>query len=102
MYTAAVLDQMKPGAVLSNVARGSLVNENALKQRLESRRISGAAFDVFDIEPANENPLLSLKNFFASPHIGATTGESWAAMLRSGSHGLAHAYRQEPGTYPFD
>ena len=57
MYTAAVLDQMKHGAVLINVARGSLVDENSLKERLDSGRISGAAFVVFDIEPANGNPL---------------------------------------------
>ena len=102
MYTAAVLDKMKRGAVLINVARGSMVDEKALKERLETGHISGAAFDVFDVEPANGNPLLDVPNFFASPHIGATTRDSWAAMLRSGIHGVANAYRQEPGDYPFD
>ena len=102
MYTAAVLDKMKRGSVLINVARGSMVDEAALKARLESGHIGGAAFDVFDVEPANHNPLLACPTFFASPHIGATTRDSWAAMLRSGIHGVAHAYRQEPGAYPFD
>jgi D-3-phosphoglycerate dehydrogenase len=102
LYDAATLDKMKPGAVLINVARGSMVDEAALKERLLNGHIGGAAFDVFAVEPANGNPLLDVPNFFASPHIGATTRDSWGAMLRSGIHGLSHAYRQEPGVYPFD
>jgi len=102
LYTGEVLDKMKPGAVLINCARGHLVDEVALKARLESGHIAGAAFDVFAVEPANGNPLLSVPNFFGSPHIGATTMESWGAMLRSGMHGIEHAYDPEPGVYPFD
>ncbi len=102
MYTGAVLDRMKPSSVLINCARGNMVDEIALKERLESGRLAGAAFDVFAVEPANGNPLLDVPNFFASPHIGATTRDSWAAMLRSGIHGISHAWRPEPGVYPFD
>ena len=102
MYTGAVLDRMKPGSILVNCARGNIVDEEALKARLESGHIAGAAFDVFAVEPANNNPLLALPNFFASPHIGATTMESWEAMLRSGMHGIEHAYTPKPGEYPFD
>ena len=39
---------------------------------------------------------------YASPHIGATTLGSWEAMLRSGIHGIEHAYEPRPGEYPFD
>jgi D-3-phosphoglycerate dehydrogenase len=102
MYTGEVLDKMKPGAVLINCARGGIVDEVALKSRLESGHIAGAAFDVFAVEPANGNPLLEVPNFLGSPHIGATTRDSWAAMLRSGMHGIAHAYHPQPGVYPFD
>jgi D-3-phosphoglycerate dehydrogenase len=102
MYTGAVLDKMKPGAVLINCARGGIVDEVALKARLESGHIAGAAFDVFAVEPANGNPLLDVPNFFGSPHIGATTRESWEAMLRSGIRGIEEAYEPQPGIYPFD
>jgi D-3-phosphoglycerate dehydrogenase len=102
MYTAEVLDRMKPGAVLINCARGGIVDEVALKARLESGHIVGAAFDVFAVEPANGHPLLDVPNFFGSPHIGATTRESWEAMLRSGMRGIEKAYEPQPGVYPFD
>jgi D-3-phosphoglycerate dehydrogenase / 2-oxoglutarate reductase len=102
LYDAAVLDRLKPGVILVNCARGAIVDEAALKPRLESGHIAGAAFDVFAVEPANGNPLLDVPNFFGSPHIGATTRESWEAMLRSGMLGIAKAFRPEPGQYPFD
>jgi len=102
LYDGAVLDQVKPGAVIVNCARGGMFDEEALAARLESGRIAAAAFDVYAIEPANGNRLLTLPTFFGSPHIGATTRESWGAMLRSGMHGIEHAYVPQPGVYPFD
>ena len=85
MYDGKVLDKMKPGSVLINCARGSIVDEHALKERLNSGHIAGAAFDVFHVEPANGNPLLDVPKFFGSPQICATTRESWGAMLRPAS-----------------
>lgn len=102
MYTAEVLDKMKPGVFLVNLARGQIVDEHALKERLESGHIAGAVFDVFAVEPANGNPLINLPNMFAFPHIGATTREAWENMLRSGMYGVEKAYTAEPGVYPFD
>ncbi len=93
---------MKPGAVLINCARGGLVDEAALRERLMSGHIAAAAFDVFAVEPANGNLLLDLPNFFGSPHIGATTRESWGAMLRSGWTDSKGPTEAEPGVYPFD
>lgn len=102
MYTADVLDKMKPGAFLVNLARGHLVDEKALEERLKSGHIAGAVFDVFAIEPANGNALIDMPNMFAFPHIGATTREAWENMLRSGMYGVEKAYDPKPGVYPFD
>ena len=102
LYSAEVLNKLKPGMMLINIARGTLVDEKALGEKLRSGHIAGAAFDVFAVEPANGNPLIELPNMFASPHIGATTRESWGAMLASGMNGVEKAYTPQPGVYPFD
>lgn len=102
LYSADVQKKLKPGVFVVNIARGQMFDEDALAENLKSGHIAGAAFDVFAVEPANGNPLVGLPNMFASPHIGATTRESWENMLRSGMYGIEKAYRQEPGVYPFD
>ena len=68
------LAQMRQSAVIINVGRGGVVNEEALAEALQSRQIAGAASDVFVKEPAgvDESPLLRLPqdvNFIASPHV---------------------------------
>ena len=96
LVDADFLDKMKPGTILINAARGNLVDEDALAERLKSGHIAGAGFDVFAVEPANDNPLIALNNFFASPHIGATTVESWAAMLSSAASFLSRQASLSP------
>ncbi len=68
--------KMKPGVRIVNCARGGLVVEDDLRAALESGHVAGAALDVFEEEPANENPLLQFDNVVATPHLGASTTEA--------------------------
>jgi phosphoglycerate dehydrogenase-like enzyme len=69
---------MKPSAYLVNTSRGPIVQEKALIETLKSRRIAGAAVDVFDREPvARDHPYLALDNLLATPHLGYVTEEGY-------------------------
>ncbi|PHR57675.1 MAG: phosphoglycerate dehydrogenase [Robiginitomaculum sp.] len=70
------LAKTKPGLILVNAARGGLVDEEAVKEALESGHLRAAALDVFSVEPAKENVLFGTKNFIATPHLGASTLEA--------------------------
>ena len=73
--------QMKGGAYLINTARGGIVNEYDLLQALKEKRISGAALDVFEIEPpAVDNPLFKLENVILTPHIAGASDNSLMNM----------------------
>ena len=73
---ARAFELMKPGVRLINCARGGLVVEEALKAALESGHVAGAALDVFETEPAKDNPLFDLENVICTPHLGAATSEA--------------------------
>lgn len=71
------ISAMKDGAYLINTARGSLVDEAALYQALQSGKLSGAALDVHEREPVTaDNPLFSLGNTVVSPHCAALSYET--------------------------
>ena len=78
LMTAERLAAMKPGAVLINVARGRLVDEQALVEALDSGRLRGAALDVFHTEPLPaDHPFYRHPRVLMTPHISATTFRFW-------------------------
>ena len=76
IISAASIAKMKKGARLINCARGGLVDERAVKMALDSGQLAGAAFDVFEEEPATANPLFGNEKVVATPHLGASTAEA--------------------------
>lgn len=70
------LKKTRKGVRIINCARGGLVDEAALHDAIESGHVAGAAFDVFSVEPAKENPLFGLPNVVCTPHLGASTSEA--------------------------
>lgn len=81
LIDAVALDQMKPGSLLINTARGGLVDERALAQALKAGRLGGAGIDVFSTEPPPaDHPLIGLPNVVLAPHAGGSTEE---ALIRT-------------------
>ena len=81
MITAKELACMKDGAILINASRGTVIDIDALVQALQSGKLSGAAIDVFPVEPKSnkelfESPLTAFDNVILTPHVGGSTQEA--------------------------
>jgi len=87
MINGERLALMKPGAVIINTARGGLIDEFALKERLMGGHIA-AGLDVFSIEPPHDQELLELPNLLVTPHIGGSSNEAILAMGKAAIDGL--------------
>jgi D-3-phosphoglycerate dehydrogenase len=84
LVNGARLWLMKPHAILINTSRGEVVDQAALREAVETKRIR-AGLDVFDPEPAEavaafNEPILKLPNFYGTHHIGASTGQAQSAI----------------------
>lgn len=97
MIGKSELGAMKPTAVLINVGRGPLVDERALIEALEKRRIRGAALDVFEKEPLPPgHPLFRLDNVLLSPHSADHVPDWKEQAMRFFLHNFARFGRGEP------
>src|SRR5262249_36048687 len=83
LINTARLGKMKPDAYLINVGRGPLIDEAAVLHALQTKRIAGAALDVFDEEPLPaDSPFWSLDNLLITPHTAAVTERLWERHYR--------------------
>jgi len=71
-----VIKTMKPGVRIINCARGGIINEKDLYDALVEGKVAGAALDVLEKEPPENNPLLTLDSVVTTPHLGASTREA--------------------------
>lgn len=83
-----LIETFKENAIFINVARGGLVDEVALEQRLIEGTLGGAALDVFALEPPLDNKIAQLDNVIVTPHIGGSTEEAILAMGEAAIAGL--------------
>ena len=70
------LEKCKDGVRIVNCARGGLVDEKALKKYIENGKVSGAAIDVFEVEPATDSIFFGMEEVICTPHLGASTLEA--------------------------
>jgi len=99
---AAELALMKPTATLVNVARGGIVDEDALAAALRERRIAAAGLDVFEGEPRVNPALLTLPNVVLTPHIASATLPTRIAMARLAADNLIAALTSRPPPTPLN
>jgi D-3-phosphoglycerate dehydrogenase / 2-oxoglutarate reductase len=71
-----LLSKVKPGVRIVNVARGGVIDEDALAEAIRDGRVGGAALDVYATEPTTESPLFELPQVVVTPHLGASTREA--------------------------
>ena len=92
----AQLARMKSGAYLINVARGELVDEEALVKALDEGKLAGAALDVFSQEPPGESPLVEHPRVVVTPHLGASTQEAQREVAVEAAHQVLAVLRGDP------
>ena len=95
MVNKIFLQNMKSTAFLVNTSRGSVIDQEALKNALCQKTIAGAALDVFIEEPPTDVEFLSLPNLMVTPHIGGNTKEAIEAMGRSAINHLNSFFQNQ-------
>jgi glyoxylate reductase len=101
LIDSVALSRMKQSAYLVNTARGGVVDQDALRDALQRRRLAGAALDVTDPEPLPaDDPLLDAPNLIVVPHIGSATAGTRARMAAMAVDNLLAALDDRPMPHP--
>jgi lactate dehydrogenase-like 2-hydroxyacid dehydrogenase len=90
LLDAEHIQRMKRGACVVNIARGDLIDDDALIDALRTGHLGGAGLDVFNHEPRFDTRYLELPNVFLTPHIGSSTIEARRRMAQLLSEGLSN------------
>ena len=93
LISAKEFSLMRPTAFIINCARGGIINEDDLYTALKSKKIAGAALDVFVNEPPLGSKLLGLDNLVATPHLGASTEEAQVNVAIEAAHCVEEALK---------
>lgn len=80
MFDLAMFQKMKKGSCFINIARGAVMDPNALKEVLDNHHLTGAGIDVFDSEPCTDSPLIHCPNAALTPHTAPYTQENFTEM----------------------
>jgi glyoxylate reductase len=96
----ALLERFKPGAILVNTSRGSLVDAGALAAALRDGRLAAAGLDVFEHEPGVDPELLPLDNVVLLPHIGSATAKARDGMARLVAENVIAVLSGKPALTP--
>lgn len=99
LIDGALIAQMKPGAILVNVGRGEVLDENALVTALESGHLAGAGLDVRSSEPPLVGRLEQLLNVVLTPHVAGITRESQARIAEILVHDIEEILAGEPARH---
>ena len=97
---AEQLQVMKPEAIVINCARGGIVDEQALREALESGEIAGAALDVFAGGSKPDPRLIALDNVIATPHLGASTAEAQINVAGDAARQVVEILQGQPPRWP--
>lgn len=91
LIAAAELEKMQPHAVLVNISRGSVIDEQALIEALKAKQIFAAGLDVYQKEPLKESELFQLYNVVTLPHVGSATAATRKKMAELAYQNLVDA-----------
>ncbi len=91
---------LKPTARIINCARGEMIDEEALAEALEKKRIAGAAVDVYGNEPTTDSVLFKCRNIINTPHLAASTTEAQAVAATSVAEQVIDVLNGKPPRYP--